>query len=120
MLGGLLGAMLIGLSVLITREHVAPAVGRGAGPARRRVVRHRPGVVRDQYCRHPTAGVGGQHQLRRAAGTDEPAVGRQPAPPPGRLRAERPVQPYGVVALAVLAGVLLIAVTAGTDGLIDR
>jgi hypothetical protein len=34
------------------------------------------------------------------------------------LRAERPVHRYGVIALAVLAAVLLIAVNASTDRLI--
>jgi amino acid transporter len=119
MLGALLGAMLIGLSVLIRREHVAP---RGGVTVLAQLTAGSFGTGWAYYA----ANIAVTLVLALAANT---SFGGLPVlmsllsddnrlPHLLGLRAERPVHRYGVVALAVLAGVLLIAVDAVTARLI--
>jgi Amino acid permease len=115
----LLGAMLIGLSVLIRREHVAP---RGGVTVLAQLTAASFGTGWAYYA----ASIAVTVVLALAANT---SFGGLPVlmsllsdddrlPHLLGLRAERPVHRYGVVALAVLAGVLLIAVNAETVRLI--
>jgi amino acid transporter len=119
MLGVLLGAMLIGLSVLIRREHVAP---RGGVTVLAQLTAGSFGTGWAYYA----ASIAVTVVLALAANT---SFGGLPVlmsllsdddrlPHLLGLRAERPVHRYGVVTLAVLAGVLLIAVNAETARLI--
>ena len=119
MLGVLLGAMLIGLSVLIRREDVAP---RGGVTVLAQLTAGSFGTGWAYYA----ASIAVTLVLALAANT---SFGGLPVlmsllsdddrlPHLLGLRAERPVHRYGVVALAVLAAVLLIAVNASTDRLI--
>jgi hypothetical protein len=119
MLGALLGAMLIGLSVLIRREHVAP---RGGVTVLAQLTAGSFGTGWAYYAANIAVTV----VLALAANT---SFGGLPVlmsllsddnrlPHLLGLRAERPVHRYGVIALAVLAGVLLIAVDAATARLI--
>jgi amino acid transporter len=119
MLGALLGTMLIGLSVLIRREHVAP---RGGVTVLAQLTAGSFGTGWAYYA----TGIAVTLVLALAANT---SFGGLPVlmsllsdddrlPHLLGLRAERPVHRYGVIALAVLAGVLLIAVNAETARLI--
>jgi amino acid transporter len=119
MLGALLGAMLIGLSVLIRREDVAP---RGGVTVLAQLTAGSFGTGWAYYA----ASIAVTLVLALAANT---SFGGLPVlmsllsddnrlPHLLGLRAERPVHRYGVIALAVLAAVLLIAVNASTDRLI--
>ena len=119
MLGALLGAMLIGLSVLIRREHVAPCGGVTV------LAQLTAGSFGTGWAYY-TASIAVTLVLALAANT---SFGGLPVlmsllsdddrlPHLLGLRAERPVHRYGVVVLAVLAGVLLIAVNAVTSRLI--
>ena len=119
MLGALLGAMLIGLSVLIRREHVAP---RGGVTVLAQLTAGSFGTGWAYYV----ASIAVTLVLALAANT---SFGGLPVlmsllsdddrlPHLLGLRAERPVHRYGVAVLAVLAGVLLIAVNAVTARLI--
>ena len=119
MLGALLGAMLIGLSVLIRREHVAP---RGGVTVLAQLTAGSFGTGWAYYA----ASIAVTLVLALAANT---SFGGLPVlmsllsdddrlPHLFGLRAERPVHRYGVVALALLAAVLLIAVNADTARLI--
>jgi amino acid transporter len=119
MLGALLGAMLIGLSVLIRREHVVP---RGGVTVLAQLTAGSFGTGWAYYA----ASIAVTLVLALAANT---SFGGLPVlmsllsddnrlPHLLGLRAERPVHRYGVVALAVLAAVLLIAVNAATARLI--
>src|SRR6202451_812732 len=119
MLGALLGAMLIGLSVLIRREHVAP---RGGVTVLAQLTAGSFGTGWAYYA----ANIAVTLVLALAANT---SFGGLPVlmsllsdddrlPHLLGLRAERPVHRYGVITLAVLAGALLIAVTATTARLI--
>ena len=119
MLGVLLGAMLIGLSVLIRREHVAP---RGGVTVLAQLTAGSFGTGWAYYA----ASIAVTLVLALAANT---SFGGLPVlmsllsddnrlPHLFGLRAERPVHRYGVVALAVLAAILLIAVNAVTVRLI--
>jgi hypothetical protein len=119
MLGALLGAMLIGLSVLIRREHVAP---RGGVTVLAQLTAGSFGTGWAYYG----ASIAVTLVLALAANT---SFGGLPVlmsllsdddrlPHLLGLRAERPVHRYGVVTLAVLAGALLIAVNATTARLI--
>ena len=119
MLGALLGAMLIGLSVLIRREHVAP---RGGVTVLAQLTAGSFGTGWAYYA----ASIAVTLVLALAANT---SFGGLPVlmsllsdddrlPHLFGLRAERPVHRYGVVALALLAAVLLIAVNAVTARLI--
>jgi amino acid transporter len=119
MLGVLLGAMLIGLSVLIHREHVAP---RGGVTVLAQLTAGSFGTGWAYYA----ANIAVTLVLALAANT---SFGGLPVlmsllsdddrlPHLLGLRAERPVHRYGVITLAVLAGGLLIAVNATTARLI--
>ena len=119
MLGALLGTMLIGLSVLIRREHIAP---RGGVTVLAQLTAGSFGTGWAYYA----ANIAVTLVLALAANT---SFGGLPVlmsllsdddrlPHLLGLRAERPVHRYGVVTLAVLAGVLLIAVNADTARLI--
>jgi amino acid transporter len=119
MLGALLGTMLIGLSVLIRREHVAP---RGGVTVLAQLTAGSFGTGWAYYA----TGIAVTLVLALAANT---SFGGLPVlmsllsddnrlPHLLGLRAERPVHRYGVVALAVLAAALLIAVDAVTARLI--
>src|ERR1039458_4617950 len=119
MLGALLGTMLIGLSVLIRREHIAP---RGGVTVLAQITAGSFGTGWAYYAVNiAVTGV-----LALAANT---SFGGLPVlmsllsddnrlPHLLGLRAERPVHRYGVITLAVLAGVMLVAVNAVTARLI--
>jgi hypothetical protein len=66
----LLGAMLIGLSVLIRREHVPPGSVTVLAQLTAGSFGTGPGLLRDEQRRHRGPGAGRQHQLRRAASAD--------------------------------------------------
>ena len=119
LLGGLLGTMLIGLAVLTVRFHIAPSGSQtvlsqitGASVGR--------GVVYYVVDLSTTAilaiaantSFGGLPMLASLLARDNLL------PHVFWLRGDRPVYRYGVVALAVLAGVLLVAVHASTNALI--
>jgi Amino acid permease len=119
MLGALLGAMLIGLSILIRREHVAP---RGGVTVLAQLTAGSFGTGWAYYATNiavtlvlalaANTSFGGLPVLMSLLSDDNRL------PHLLGLRAERPVHRYGVIALAVLAGVLLIAVDAVTARLI--
>jgi hypothetical protein len=119
MLGALLGTMLIGLSVLIRREHVAP---RGGVTVLTQLTAGSFGTGWAYYAANiavtlvlalaANTSFGGLPVLMSLLSADDRL------PHLLGLLAERPVHRYGVVALAVLAGVLLIAVNAITARLI--
>ena len=119
MLGGLLAVMLIGLSLLIRREHVAP---RGGVTVLAQLTAGSFGsgwlysasniVVTLVLALAANTSFGGLPVLMSLLSKDNRL------PHLFGLRAERPVHRYGVVALALLAAVLLIAVDAVTDRLI--
>ena len=119
MLGALLGTMLIGLSVLIRREHVAP---RGGVTVLAQLTAGSFGTGWAYY----TTSVAVTLVLALAANTSFGGLpvlmsllsGDDRLPHLLGLRAERPVHRYGVAVLAVLAGVLLVAVNADTARLI--
>ena len=119
MLGALLGTMLIGLSVLIRREHIAP---RGGVTVLAQITAGSFGTGWAYY----TVNIAVTGVLALAANT---SFGGLPVlmsllsdddrlPHLLGLRAERPVHRYGVITLAVLAGVMLVAVNAVTARLI--
>ncbi|MCW2938534.1 MAG: amino acid permease [Actinomycetia bacterium] len=119
MLGGLLGAMLIGLSVLINREHVAPREGVTV------LAQLTAGSFGTGWAYYAT-NIAITLVLALAANT---SFGGLPVlmsllakdnrlPHLFGLRAERPVYRFGVVVLALLSAVLLIAVDAVTNRLI--
>ncbi len=119
MLGGLLGVMLIGLSVLVHRDHLLPrgdvtllaqltagAVGTGwLYTAINIVVTLVLGLAAN-------TSFGGLPVLMSLLARDNRL------PHLFGLRAEHPVYRYGVVALALLAGLLLVIVGADTNRLI--
>jgi amino acid transporter len=119
MLGALLGAMLIGLSVLISREHVAP---RGGVTVLAQLTAGSFGTGWAYYASSiavtlvlalaANTSFGGLPVLMSLLSDDDRL------PHLLGLRAERPVHRYGVITLAVLAGGLLIAVNAVTARLI--
>jgi amino acid transporter len=119
MLGALLGLMLVGLSVLIRREHVAP---RGGVTVLAQLAAGSFGTGWAYYATSIIITV----VLALAANTSFGGLpvlmsllsGDNRLPHLFGLRAERPVHRYGVVALAVLAAILLIAVNAVTARLI--
>jgi amino acid transporter len=119
MLGGLLALMLIGLSLLIRREHVAPRNGVTV------LAQLTAGSFGTGWLYY-TANIAVTVVLGLAANT---SFGGLPVlmsllskdnrlPHLFGLRSDRPVHRYGVVALALLAAVLLVAVDAVTDRLI--
>ena len=118
-LGGVLGTMLLGLAFLTVRFHVGPeasqtvlsqitgaAVGRGAVYY---VVDLSTTVI---LALAANTSFGGLPVLASLLARDNLV------PHVFGLRADRPVYRYGVLVLAVLAGVLLIAVNANTNSLI--
>lgn len=119
MLGGLLGLMLVGLSVLIRRDHVAP---RGGVTVLAQLAASAYGTGWAYYATNVVVAL----VLALAANT---SFGGLPVlmsllardhrlPHLFGLRAERPVYRPGVVALALLSALLLIAVQADTQRLI--
>jgi amino acid transporter len=119
MLGGVLGTMLLGLAFLTVRFHVGPessqtvlsqitgaSVGRGAIYY---VVDLSTTVI---LALAANTSFGGLPVLASLLAKDNLV------PHVFGLRADRPVYRYGVVVLAVLAAVLLIAVNANTNSLI--
>ncbi|MFC0040020.1 APC family permease [Actinomadura rayongensis] len=119
MLGALLGTMLLGLALLITRDHVAPRAGVtvlaqltagafGTGP-----LYYAANLVTTlALCLAANTSFGGLPVLLSLLAKD----GRLPHL--FALRSRRPVYRFGIVALAVCAAVLLLAVDAETSRLI--
>jgi hypothetical protein len=119
MLGALLGPMLIGLAVLIVREHIAPRTGVTV------LAQATAGSFGDGWAYSATnivvavvlglaanTSFGGLPVLMSLLAKDHRL------PHLFALRAERPVYRFGVVVLASLAAILLVAVDAATDRLI--
>ncbi|MGW0994718.1 APC family permease [Streptomyces sp. NPDC002520] len=119
MLGALLGLMLVGLAVLIRRDHVAP---RGNVTILAQLI---AGAYGDGWAYYATnlivtlvlllaanTSFGGLPVLMSLLARDHRL------PHLFGLRAERPVYRYGVVALAMLAALLLLATNADTHRLI--
>ncbi len=119
LLGGILGTMLLGLALLTVRFHISPeasqtvlseitgaSVGRGAIYY---IVDLSTTVI---LALAANTSFGGLPVLASLLARDNLV------PHVFGLRADRPVYRYGVVVLAVLAGVLLIAVNANTNSLI--
>ncbi|MGW9029473.1 APC family permease [Streptomyces sp. NPDC055722] len=119
MLGALLGLMLIGLAVLIRRDHVAP---RGQVTVLAQLAAGAYGTGWAYYATNlivtlvlllaANTSFGGLPVLMSLLARDHRL------PHLFGLRTERPVYRYGVLALALLAAVLLIAVDADTHRLI--
>jgi amino acid transporter len=119
MLGGLLALMLIGLSLLIRREHVAPRGGvtvlaqLAAGSLGKGLAYDATNIIITLVLAlAANTSFGGLPVLMSLLSGDNRL------PHLFGLRAERPVHRYGVVALAVLAAILLIATGADTLRLI--
>ena len=119
MLGALLGLLLVGLAVLIVREHVAPrggvtvlaqltagSFGSGWAYSATNI------VVALVLALAANTSFGGLPVLMSLLAKDNRL------PHLFGLRAERPVYRFGVVVLALLAAALLVAVDAATDRLI--
>ena len=119
MLGALLGPMLIGLAVLIVHQHIAPRTGVTV------LAQATAGSFGNGWAYSATnivvalvlglaanTSFGGLPVLMSLLAKDNRL------PHLFALRAERPVYRFGVVVLAVLAAILLIAVNASTDRLI--
>ena len=119
LLGGLLGTMLLGLSVLTVRFHIAPEASQ---------------TVLSQIT-GASVGRGGLYYVIELSTTAILAIAANTSfgglpmlasllardnllPHVFGLRGDRPVYRYGVVALAVLSGALLMAVDANTNALI--
>ncbi|WP_369390910.1 APC family permease [Streptomyces sp. CG1] len=119
MLGALLGVMLIGLAVLIRRDHVAP---RGDVTVLAQLTAGAFGTGWPYYATNlivtlalglaANTSFGGLPVLMSLLARDHRL------PHLFGLRAERPVYRYGVVALALLAALLLLATDADTHRLI--
>jgi amino acid transporter len=119
MLGGLLGLMLIGLAVLIRRDHVAP---RGGVTVLAQLTAGAYGTGWAYYATNlivtlalafaANTSFGGLPVLMSLLAKDHRL------PHLFGLRKERPVYRWGVVALALLAALLLIAVNADTHRMI--
>ncbi|MHB8340408.1 MAG: APC family permease [Mycobacteriales bacterium] len=118
-LGGVLGTMLLGLAFLTVRFHVGPTANQtvlsqitraavGRGPIYY-VVDLSTTVI---LALAANTSFGGLPVLASLLARDNLV------PHVFGLRADRPVYRYGVVVLAVLAGVLLVAVNANTNSLI--
>ncbi|HEY6789727.1 MAG TPA: APC family permease [Trebonia sp.] len=119
MLGGLLALMLVGLSLLIRREHVAPRGGvtvlaqLAAGSLGKGLAYDATNIIITAVLAlAANTSFGGLPVLMSLLSGDNRL------PHLFGLRAERPVHRYGVVALAVLAAILLIATGADTLRLI--
>ncbi len=119
LLGGILGTMLLGLSVLTVRFHIAPE-------ASQTVLSQITGASVGRGAIYYVVDLSTTAILAVAANT---SFGGLPVlasllardhllPHVFGLRGDRPVYRYGVVVLAVLAGALLVAVDANTNALI--
>ncbi|MDA8291316.1 MAG: APC family permease [Actinomycetota bacterium] len=119
LLGGILGTMLLGLSVLTVRFHIAPE-------ASQTVLSQITGASVGRGAIYYVVDLSTTAILAIAANT---SFGGLPVlasllardnllPHVFGLRGDRPVYRYGVVVLAALAGVLLVAVDANTNALI--
>ncbi|MDA8301104.1 MAG: APC family permease [Actinomycetota bacterium] len=119
LLGGILGSMLLGLAFLTVRFHIGPVASQtvlsqitrasvGRGPLYY-VIDLSTTVI---LALAANTSFGGLPVLASLLARDNLV------PHVFGLRAERPVYRYGVVVLAVLAGLLLIAVDANTNALI--
>lgn len=119
LLGVILGVMLLGLAALTVRFHIAPTSNQtvlsqitrasvGSGPLYY-VVDMATTVI---LAIAANTSFGGLPVLASLLARDDLL------PHVFGLRADRPVYRYGVVVLALLAGVLLVAVDANTDALI--
>ncbi|MFG2968986.1 MULTISPECIES: APC family permease [unclassified Streptomyces] len=119
MLGALLGTMLVGLAVLIHRDHVAP---RGGVTVLAQLTAGAYGTGWPYYATNllvtlvlglaANTSFGGLPVLMSLLARDHRL------PHLFGLRAERPVYRYGVVALALLAALLLLATDADTHRLL--
>jgi amino acid transporter len=119
LLGGILGTMLLGLSVLTVRFHIAPE-------ASQTVLSQVTGASVGRGALYYVVDLSTTAVLAIAANT---SFGGLPVlasllardnllPHVLGLRGDRPVYRYGVVVLALLAGALLVAVDANTNSLI--
>ncbi|MGC8465021.1 MAG: APC family permease [Acidimicrobiales bacterium] len=119
LLGGILGSMLLGLSVLAVRFHVAPT-------ASQTVLSQITGASVGRGWLYYVIDLATTLILALAANTSYgglPVLASLLArdnlvPHVFGLRADRPVYRYGVVVLTILAALLLIGVNANTDALI--
>ncbi|MDA8061734.1 MAG: amino acid permease, partial [Actinomycetota bacterium] len=118
-LGGILGTMLLGLSVLTVRFHIAPEVSQtvlsqitGASVGRGAIYYVVDLSTTAILAIAANTSFGGLPVLASLLARDHLL------PHVFGLRGDRPVYRYGVVALAVLAGALLVAVDANTNALI--
>ncbi len=119
LLGGILGTMLLGLSVLTVRFHIAPEVSQtvlsqitGASVGRGAIYYVVDLSTTAILAIAANTSFGGLPVLASLLARDHLL------PHVFGLRGDRPVYRYGVVALAVLAGALLVAVDANTNALI--
>lgn len=119
LLGGLLGTMLLGLSVLTVRFHIAPEASQtvlsqitGASVGRGGLYYVIDLSTTAILAIAANTSFGGLPMLASLLARDNLL------PHVFGLRGDRPVYRYGVVALAVLSGALLIAVDADTNALI--
>ncbi len=119
LLGGILGTMLLGLSVLTVRFHIAPEASQtvlsqitGASVGRGTIYYVVDLSTTAILAIAANTSFGGLPVLASLLARDNLL------PHFFGLRADRPVYRYGVVALAVLAGALLIAVDVNTNALI--
>ena len=118
-LGGLLGTMLLGLSVLTVRFHIAPSASQtvlsqitGASVGRGALYYVIDLSTTAILAIAANTSFGGLPMLASLLARDNLL------PHVFGLRGDRPVYRYGVVALAVLAAGLLVAVDANTNALI--
>ncbi|MHB8246521.1 MAG: APC family permease [Acidimicrobiales bacterium] len=118
-LGGILGTMLLGLAVLTVRFHVGPSANQtvlsqiiGASVGRGVVYYVVDLSTTVVLALAANTSFGGLPVLASLLARDNLV------PHVFGLRADRPVYRYGVVVLALLAGLLLVAVNANTDSLI--
>ena len=119
LLGGILGTMLLGLSVLTVRFHIAPE-------ASQTVLSQITGASVGRGVLYYVVDLSTTAILAIAANTSYgglPVLASLLArdnllPHVFGLRGDRPVYRYGVVVLAVLSGTLLVAVDANTNALI--
>lgn len=119
LLGVILGTMLLGLAALTVRFHVAPTSSQTVlSQITRASVGHGPAYYVIDLATTVILAIaantsfGGLPVLASLLARDNLL------PHVFGLRADRPVYRYGVVVLALLAGVLLVAVDANTDALI--
>ncbi len=119
MLGALLGSMLLGLAVLTVRFHIGPSADQtvlseitGASVGRGTIYYVVDLATTAILALAANTSFGGLPVLASLLARDSLV------PHVFGLRGHRPVYRYGVMALAVLAGLLLVAVNADTNSLI--